>query len=158
MALLVVFDLLHDLFQAFLEVPAVARAGEKRAHVERENRRLGEDFRHLALDDLAREAFGDRGFADAGIADEQRIVFVAAAQDLDRSLDFRLAPDQRVDPAIPGLLVEIDAICLEGAFLFLRFAAFLGVPCLPRFGVVLGTTRRSSGFARPGRLAIPWLI
>ena len=141
--LLVVFDFLHDLLQAFLEVPAVAGAGEKRAHVERENRRLGEDFRHLAFDDLASEAFGDRGFADAGISDEQRIVLVAAAQHLDGSLDFRLTPNQRVDPPIAGLLVEIDAIGIEGAFLFLRIAAFLGVPCLPRLGVVLGATRGS---------------
>ena len=33
-----------------------------------------ENFRHFALDDLAREAFGDGGLADARIADQQRVV------------------------------------------------------------------------------------
>ena len=69
---LVILDLLHDLLQALLEVAAIARAGEQRAHVEREDRRAGEHVRHFARDDLAREAFGDRRLADAGIADEQR--------------------------------------------------------------------------------------
>jgi hypothetical protein len=54
-------------------------------------------FRHFVLDDLAREAFGDGRLADAGIAHEQRIVLLAAAQNLDRALDFGVAADQRID-------------------------------------------------------------
>ena len=61
-----------------------------------------EHLGHLALDDEAREAFGDRGLADAGFADVQRIVLAPAAQDLDRALDFELAPDQRIDAARPA--------------------------------------------------------
>ena len=33
-------DLLDDLLEAFLEIAAIARAGEQRAHVEREHRRV----------------------------------------------------------------------------------------------------------------------
>ena len=39
------FDLLHDGLQPFLEIAAVARTGEQRAHVEREDRRVGEHLR-----------------------------------------------------------------------------------------------------------------
>ena len=69
-----------------------------------------EHLRHLALDDLARQALGDRRLADAGLADIERVVLGAAAQHLDGALDLVLAADQRIDPALAGLLVEIDAI------------------------------------------------
>ena len=157
-ALLVALDFLHHLFQALLEIAAVAGAREKRAHVERENRRLGEDFRHFAHDDLAGETFGYGGLADARIPDKQRVVLVAAAQDLNGALDFRLAPDQRIDPSIPRLLVEVDAVGIERAFLFLRLAVFLGVPCFARLGFLLGAARSLRESERPGRLAIPWLM
>ena len=61
---------------------------------------LGEHFRHFALDDLARQTFGDGGLADAGIADEQRVVLLPAAQNLDRALHLGLAADQRIDAAV----------------------------------------------------------
>jgi hypothetical protein len=64
----------HDRLQPLLEVAAIARAGEQRAHVERVDHRGQQHFGHIALDDLAREPFRDRGFADAGIAHIKRIV------------------------------------------------------------------------------------
>ena len=70
-------------------------------------------LRHLAADDLAREALGDRRLADAGIADEQRIVLLAAAQHLDGAQHLLLAADQRIDASVARLLVEVDAIGVE---------------------------------------------
>ena len=83
-----------------------------------------EHLRHVALDDLARQALGDRRLADAGIADEQRVVLLAAAEHLDGALDLGLAADQRIDAARPRLLVEVDAVGLEriGAALLLLAA------------------------------------
>ena len=91
---------------------------------------FAQHFGHFVLDDLARQAFGDGGLADAGIAHEQRIVLLAAAENLDRALDFRLAADQRIDAARLGLLVQIDAIGFErlGALL----VGFLAPLLLPR--------------------------
>src|SRR5256885_4580114 len=36
---------------------------------------------YLAVDDALGEAFGDRGLADAGIADEERVVLLPAAEE-----------------------------------------------------------------------------
>ncbi len=96
--------------QPLLEVAAIARAGQQRAHVERVDHRLLQHLGHLALDDLARQALGDRRLADAGLADIERVVLGAAAQHLDGALDLVLAADQRIDAALAGLLVEVDAI------------------------------------------------
>ena len=49
-------------------------------------------------------------FADPGVADEQGIVLVAPAEDLDGALDFPLPADQGVDAAFGRLLVEVDAV------------------------------------------------
>ncbi len=67
--------------------------------------------------------FRDRRLADAGIADEERVVLLPAAENLDGAADLRLAPDQRVDAALARLLVEVDAIGLERIGLLLRFVA-----------------------------------
>ena len=85
---------------------------------------------------------GDRGLADAGVADIERVVLGAPAQDLDRPLDLRLAPDQRIDLAALGLLVEVDAIGVEGvmAALLRLFAALVLVRSLDAAG--LRTPRR----------------
>ena len=106
-------QLLHHRFHALLEIAAIARAGDQRAHVERVDRAALEHFGDFALDDLAREAFGDGGLAHAGIAHEERVVLVPAAEDLDRALDFRLAADQRIDAALARLVVQVDAIGFE---------------------------------------------
>ena len=130
-------DLLDHLLEALLEVAAIARAGEQRAHVEREHRGVLEHVRHLAVDDAPGEPLGDRGLADAGIADEQRVVLLPAAQHLDGAVDLGVAADQRVDLALPRLLVEVDAIGVERVALLLGLVAGLGV------GVLVGAAHRA---------------
>ena len=103
-------ELGEDRLQPLLEVAAIARAGEQRAHVERVDHRLLQHLGHLALDDLAGQALGDRRLADAGLADIERVVLGAAAQHLDGALDLVLAADQRIDAAFAVLLVEVDAV------------------------------------------------
>ena len=68
-------QLVDHRLQPLLEVAAVTRAGEQRAHVEAVDHRLLEHVGHLALDDLARQAFRDRGLADARITDIERLFF-----------------------------------------------------------------------------------
>ena len=50
---------------------------------------------------------GERSLADAGFADVERIVLAAAAQHLDRALDFFLSADQGIDLALARQLVEV---------------------------------------------------
>ena len=71
---------------------------------------LAKHFRHFAFDDALGQALGDGGLADAGIAYIERVVFRPPAQDLDGALDFRFAPDQRIDFSGRRLLVQVHAI------------------------------------------------
>ena len=134
------FEFLEHLLQPLLEIAAIAGAGQQRAHVEREHRGRRQHLRHFAVDDALGQAFGDRGLADAGLADEQRIVLLPAAQHLDGAVDLGIAPDHRIDLAVAGLLVEIDAIGIERVALLLGVVAVLGLGLLvdaahrPRLG------------------------
>ena len=65
---------------------------------------LCQDFGNVAFDDAAARPFGDRRLADAGLADQQRVVLAPAAQDLDDVLRPRVAADQRVDLAFAAPL------------------------------------------------------
>ena len=53
-------DLVHHGLQALLELAAELRAGDHRAHVEREHALALQVLRHVAGDDLLRQAFDDR--------------------------------------------------------------------------------------------------
>jgi hypothetical protein len=70
-----------------------------------------------------RQPFGDRGLADPGLADQQRVVLAPAAERLDDPFEFLLAPDQRIDLALQRQRVEVDRVALE------RPAAATGFCC-----------------------------
>ena len=57
-------------------------------------------LRHVAGDDLLRQALGDRRLADAGLADDHRVVLRAPVQDLHHAPDLVLAADHRVELAL----------------------------------------------------------
>ena len=70
-------------------------------------------FRHVAVDDAQRETLDDRGLADAGLADQHRIVLGAARQHLDGAADFLVAADHRIELAVARGLREIAGIFLQ---------------------------------------------
>ena len=71
-------DLLHDLLQPLLELAAVLRAGDERGEVERVDLLALQQLGHLPAGDALREPFDDGGLADARLADQHRVVLLAA--------------------------------------------------------------------------------
>ena len=88
--------------EALLEVAAVARAGEQRAGVEREDLRALQHLGHVVLQQALGQPLDERGLADAGLAHEDRVVLAPPAQDLERALQLGGAADQRVELARPA--------------------------------------------------------
>ena len=99
--------------QAFLELTAIFRAGNQRAHVERHQPLVFERFRHVAIDDPERQTFRDCRLADAGFTDQDRVVLGAPRQHLDRTTDFVVTPDHRIKLALAGDRGEIAGIFLQ---------------------------------------------
>ena len=104
-----VHDLLDDLLQTFLELAAVLRAGHERRDVQCDEALVAQDVGHLVGHDELRQALGDGGFAHTGLAQNERVVLLAAREDLHDAFDFRRAADDRIQLALAGLLGEIGA-------------------------------------------------
>ena len=98
----VLLDLVHQLLQPLLKLTAVLGARHQQPHVQRHHLLPLDRLRHVTVGDLLREALGDRGLADAGLADEARVVLCAAAEDLDHALDLLCAAHDRVELALYG--------------------------------------------------------
>ncbi|VEH93125.1 Protein of uncharacterised function (DUF3170) (plasmid) [Tsukamurella tyrosinosolvens] len=93
-------DLLEDLPQALLEVTAVARAGHQGPEVQGVELLVLERLGHVAVDDRLREALDDGRLADAGLADQHRVVLRAPREHLHDALDLLGAADDRVQLAL----------------------------------------------------------
>ena len=106
-------DLLQHLLQALLEVAAVAAAGDERAEVEGVELLALQRLGHVVGDDLLREPLDDGGLADAGLADEDRVVLRAAREHLHEALDLAVPADDRVELVVAGELGEVAAELVE---------------------------------------------
>ena len=95
-------DLLEDGLEPLLELAAVLRAGDHRAEVEGDQPLVAQRLGHVALDDALGQALDDGGLADAGLADEHRVVLGAAGQHLHDAADLGVAADDRVELALAG--------------------------------------------------------
>ena len=104
---------LQHRLQPLLELAAVLRARDQRAHVEREDRLVAQALRHVAAHDPLREPLDDRGLADARVADQDGVVLRLAGQDLDHAADLGVAADHRVQPPAARLGDEVAAVLLE---------------------------------------------
>ena len=106
-------DLLQHGLEPLLELAAVLGAGHHRAEVERHQPLALEALRDVAGDDPLGQALDDRRLADAGLADEHRVVLGAPGQHLDDAADLGVPADDRVDLALAGALGEVDGVLLQ---------------------------------------------
>ena len=130
-----VLDLLEDGLEPLLELAAELGAGDERAQVERDDALVLESLGHVAAHDALGEALGDGGLADAGLADEDRVVLRPPAQDLDHAPDLVVAADDRIELAGPRLGGQVAAVLLErrvGALRVLRRDALAAADALER--------------------------
>ena len=104
---------LEDGLEPLFELAAILRAGDQRAHVERDDLLVLEPFGHVAAHDALRETFDDRGLADAGFADQHRVVLRAAREHLNDAADLVIATDDRIEFALLGVARQVAAVALE---------------------------------------------
>ena len=114
-------EFVEDAFHALLEVAPIFRSGNERAHVEGQDALAAQSFRHLAIDDAKRQALDDGGLADAGLADQHRVVLGAPLQDLDSAPDLVITTDDGVEFARFGTGGQVDGVLVQ------RAARLLGI-------------------------------
>ena len=85
-------DLLEHGLEALLELAAVLGPGDHGAQVQRDHALALEALGHVALDDPVGQPLDDRRLADAGLADQHRVVLGAPRQHLDHPADLSSRP------------------------------------------------------------------
>ena len=83
-----------------------------------------EPFGHVLIDDAPGKAFDDGRLADAGLADEHRIVLRAAREHLDDAANLFVASDDRIELAAARKLGQVAPVLLER--LVLGFGILIG--------------------------------
>ena len=106
-------DLAEHGLQALFELAAILGAREQLADIERDDARLAHRLWAVAVHDADRESLGDRGLADARLADQHGIVLRTPRQDLHAAADLLVAADDRIDLSLLRFLDEVDAVLLE---------------------------------------------
>ncbi len=99
---------------AFLELAAVFSSGHHPGHVEAHEPFVHEDAGHLALHYAQGKALHDGRLADARLADEHGIVFLAARQDLCQTFYLVVASHHRVETSFACGLGHVVAELVEG--------------------------------------------
>ena len=138
-------DFLQHRLQAILELAAILRAGNQRAHVERDDLLVLQALGNVAADDALREPFDDGGLADAGFADQHGIVLGAARQHLDHAADFLVAADHRIELALARQLGQIAPVLLQ------RFVLAFGILIGHALAAAHGGQRLEHALARHPR-------
>ena len=134
-------DLVQHGLQPLLELAAIFRARDQRAHVERQQLLVLQALGHVAVDDAQRQALDDGGLADAGLADQHGIVLGAAGQHLDGAADFLVAADDGIELAVARGLGQVAGIALQ------RVIAVLGRGAVGGAALAQGLRSRRSDFA-----------
>jgi hypothetical protein len=113
-------DLLQHRLEALLELTAIFRARDQRAHVEPDDRLVLEPLGHVAAHDALRQALHDGGFTDPRLTNQDGVVLRATRQHLDHPTNLFVAADDRIELALLGQSRQIPAITLERLVLALR--------------------------------------
>ena len=104
----------------FLELAAVLRSRDQRAHVQRQETLVLEALGDFGIDDSLRQSLDDRRLPHAGLADQHRVVLGTPLQHLDGAANLVVASDHRVELALLGPLGEIDGELLQRPAMLLR--------------------------------------
>ena len=99
--------------EALLELAAELGAGQELADVKGHDAGVAHRGGAVAVDDAKGQPFGNGGLAHARLADQDRVVLRAPAQDLHAAANLLVASDDGVEPARLSLLDQVDPVLLE---------------------------------------------
>ena len=115
--------LLDDAFQTFLELALVLGTGHQSTHIQRIQLLGFQVFRNITAHQTVGKSFGDGGFADTGLTDQNRVVLGTPRQDLQHPPDLLVTSDDGVEFALAGGLVEVGGVLVEGVVCVLTVGA-----------------------------------
>ncbi|CSE36338.1 Protein of uncharacterised function (DUF3170) [Shigella sonnei] len=123
-------DLRHQPFETFFEFTLHRRPGLQCAQVKGHDIGVFQLVRHLACHDAQRQPFNQCAFAHARFAHHHRVVFTAAAENVDHQVDFVVAAQYRVKPAVTGVCGHVFGIAGKQGVRGVRHCACAFTVCI----------------------------
>ena len=120
-------QLVEQLLHPLLELAAELRTGHQRRDVERVETFACDGVGNVARGDPQRESLDDGALAHARFADQDRVVLLAARENLHHAFDLAIAADYGVDFPFTRLFGKVDAEFVEHTAAFGRPLLLLGV-------------------------------
>ena len=133
--------LLEDGFQTFLKLTTIFCAGNKRAHIKRQQRFIGKRLWHLTIDDPLCQPFGNCGLANTWLANQHGVVFGTTRQNLHGAANLGLAANHRVQLAIARGIGQIGGEFAQRFMCLFSHVTVCG-PALAKLGNGNGKVRR----------------
>ena len=144
-------DLREHGLQPLLELAAIFRAGDERAHVERQHLLVLQALRHVALDDAVRQPLDDGRLADARLADQHGVVLGAPRQNLNRTADLLVAADDGIELTLCRGLGEVAGVFLQRVVLLLGAGRIGGAAFAQIVDRFVEALRRDAGIFQDAR-------
>ena len=114
------FDVAEHGLKALLEFAAELRAGNQRAHIQREDGLVFQPLRHIAPDNALGKALGDGGLANARLANKDGVILGLSRENADHIADFAVPADNGVQLLLPGTLHQVGAVLFQRVIGVLR--------------------------------------
>ena len=107
------FQLVNGVFDPLLKFAPVFGTRQHSPKIQGDHPLVLQQLRNVAAGDPLGQALDNGAFAHAGVADEHRVVFRAAGQDLDDPLDLVFPANHRVQLPFPGQAGQVFAVLVQ---------------------------------------------
>mmetsp|Transcript_1099 Transcript_1099/g.1640 ORF Transcript_1099/g.1640 Transcript_1099/m.1640 type:complete len:277 (-) Transcript_1099:539-1369(-) len=109
-----VLHLLQHSLETLLKLPPHTRSSDERTHIQpnKPTRRL-QQIRHIARHHSLRNSLRNRRLPHTRITNQHRIILRPSTQNLNRSSNFIVASNDRVEFALFGLFCEVNAVFVQ---------------------------------------------
>src|SRR5882724_937106 len=105
-----VLDLFQNGLESIFKLTSIFRAGQHRSEIETDQPLIPERLRNVARNDPLRQSLDNRGFANAGFTNQDRIIFGATREDLDGSANLIVTADYWIQFTLAGKLRQVASI------------------------------------------------
>ena len=121
----VLFDFFYDFFEPVFKFTSVLGPGYYGRHIQRNNMRILQNFRHIMINNPLCQPFCNSCFSHAGFPDQYRVIFISPGKNLDYTIDFILSSDHWIYFSQLCLLIQINGkICQFSQIFTSAFLAF----------------------------------
>ena len=100
-------------FQAFFKFTTVFCTGNQSRQIQNQKAFVTQRFRYFAVDDTLCQTFNNSGFTYTRLTNQHRVVFGTALQYLNRTTNFIITTDNRVELTITGALSQIKCVFFQ---------------------------------------------